>query len=99
MFEKSASVPPPKLKLFAILGPRDHQNRIRHVLKLPGKDLQGLGDHLVSIYDQKNIFEIFHEGILKVFPLYLMFLGVPRPRGYHHRIPRKIVHIFHILKP
>ena len=39
-----------KLRFLAILGPRDHQNRTRHVLKPPGKDSQGLGNHLGSIY-------------------------------------------------
>ena len=41
---------------------------IQNVLKPPGKNVQGLGDHLGSIYNQQSIFDIFYESILKAFP-------------------------------
>ena len=55
---------------FAILKPRDHQNRTQHVLKPPGKYPQGLGDHLESNYIQKSTFGIFVIKVFWKFPLY-----------------------------
>ena len=43
---------------------------------------------------QVKFLSSFIKPFLLVFPIELAYLGLPKPRGYHHRIPRQKIHLF-----